>query len=253
MSRLYGRTADIYNISNYLIENYKKRYAMDNTRINRLDLESALGAILRYLSEDSIRYIDNQEMVISYNPFITQTVYNGYGDDKNIIIFPSKKMKEEFKRELVYYAGDLLRRKSFDHMASISSTSGQYSGVIPLLLEYLYLRDSGKEDRFSDKHLTDLKMNAKLYKRIYEEYKKNEKKEDIEEFLSNSLLHLIPLSSFDATLQIKDTVAQDEKEVRRLIDELIRNENNNREEILRERDIDTYGFKRLRKEIDMKR
>ena len=38
-----------------------------------------------------------------------------------------------------------------------------------------------------------------------------------------------------------------------LLYELVINENHNREEVINSRDIDTYGFKRLRKEIDIRK
>ena len=39
MSRLYGRTYDIYNISKYFNENYKRCYVKDKTEISLDELE----------------------------------------------------------------------------------------------------------------------------------------------------------------------------------------------------------------------
>ena len=68
-------------------------------------------------------------------------------------------------------------------------------------------------------------------------------------FLLNTLSFLVPLSSMDATLQIRDKYEKDKDALIELIYELIENENHNREEIMKSKDIDTYGFKTLRKEI----
>ena len=37
MSRLYGRTYDVYSVSKYFQENYNKKYVRDNTKINQIN------------------------------------------------------------------------------------------------------------------------------------------------------------------------------------------------------------------------
>ena len=253
MSRLYGRTDDIYNISKYFRENYKGKYIKDKTPIKKEELENAPSIITPYISLENAKYLDSKEIEMASNAFLRETIYSGPDEEKSVIIFPSRKLREEYKRELLYFLGDLLRRKSLDYMPSEFDIKCQYSDVLPLLIEYLYLRDTGKADRFEDKHLSDLNLNAKEYIKMFEGFNKCEGMYDKDFFLRNTLLYLVPLASMDATLQIRDTVMNDKDELIKLIDELITNENHNREEILRKRDIDSYGFKALRKEIKNKR
>lgn len=248
MSRLYGRTDDVYNISKVFVEEYKGKYIKDNTIISPDELENSANVIEPYLSRENLKYLDEKEIEIACNPFIRETIYSGLGEDKNVIIYPSRKIKEEYKRELIYFIGDLLRRKSLDKLPEEFDIKCQYSDVLPLLLEYLFLRDTGKEERFSAKHLGDLNLNAPEYIKIFDRFNKYEGLYDKGKFLRNTLLYLVPLSSMDATLQIVDNIT-DEDDLKKLIDELISNENHNREDILKDRNIETYGFRRLIKEI----
>ena len=253
MSRLYGRTPDIYYISKYLIENYNSKYQKDKTKISDDELEEAPEILRTYLPQIAIDYLKNSQIDISWNFFIKDTIYSGYGEERNAIIFPTKQMKEEYKRDLVYFIGDLLRRLSLDYIPDEFDIRCQYSDVLPLLMEYLFLRDCGKENRFSDRHLQDLKLNANEYIKIYERFENNKESSNEQLFLRNSLLYLVPLSSMDATLQISDDIVNDKESLKQLIKELIENETHNREDVLNKRNINTYGFKRLRKEITNRR
>ncbi len=253
MSRLYGRTTDIYSISKYLMENYNRKYEKDNTPISYDDLEKTFEIIGKYLPEDGKKYLADAEIEVSWNLFTKDTIYSGYGEEKNAIIFPTKQLKEDYRRDLVYFSGDLLRRINLDYMPDFQDIRCQYSDVLPLLLEYLFLKELRKEDRFSDRHLQDLKLNAKEYIKIYEAFKEFPKHFSEERFLSNSLLFLVPLSSMDVTLQLTDDIIEDSDELKSIIKELIDNEHHNREEVINKRNLDTYGFKRLRKEISGRR
>ena len=252
MSRLYGRTDDVYQISKCFKEEYKGKYKKDNTVVSADELEHAPEVITPYITRENALYLDKQEIKIACNPFIRETIYSGLGEEENIIFFKSSKIREEYKRELIYFVGDLLRRKSLDLLPEEFDIKCQYSDVIPLVIEYLFLRDTGHEERFSTKHLCDLSLNAPEYMKIYERYNKYEGLFDKETFLRNTLLYLVPLSSMDAALQIIDEYGDNKEELRRLLDELINNENHNREDILKERNIETFGFRRLRKEITRK-
>ena len=57
----------------------------------------------------------------------------------------------------------------------------------------------------------------------------------------------------DATLQLIDKTNNDKDKLRIIIQELIDNKNHNREEIINDQNINTYGFKRLRKEINLRK
>jgi len=129
----------------------------------------------------------------------------------------------------------------------------QFSDVLPLLIEYLYLKEINQEERFSNKNLTDLKLNAYEYKKIYERFEKFPYIFSEENMLRNTLLFLVPLSSMDATLQIVDKYKDKKDELVKLIYDLFENINHNREEVINERDVETFGFKRLRKEIELRR
>lgn len=248
MSRLYGRVEDVRSISEYLKDKYDGVYTPDKTIIEGQELENAPSVIAPYLSSDSITYLDSLDIELAYNRLIRETCYSGPGEKSNIIYFPTKNMKEEYKRELIFFMGDLLRRKNFDRYPDVFDIKCQYSNVLPLLIEYLYLRDTGKEDRFSPKYLQDLKISALEFLKRYRKNINRPEKE--EQLLNDTLLILIALSSMDATLQIKDKFASDKDSLIQLIDELVVNERHDREEIIKRRDIDTFGFKTLRKEID---
>jgi hypothetical protein len=253
MSRLYGRTMDVYGISQYLVENYRYSYQKDKKETSMLELEKVSSKICDYLPDEAVKYLQDANIEIAWNLFTQDTIYSGVGEERNIIIFPTKKLKEDYKRDLVYYMGDLLRRLNLDYIPDEFDLRCQYSDVLPLILEYLYLRDSGKEERFSPKHLDDLLLNGEQYIKIYESFKARPDLFDENRFLRNTLLFLVPLSSMDATLQISDEIAKNKDALREIIKELIENPNHNREEVMNKRKIDTYGFKRLRKEIDFRK
>jgi hypothetical protein len=232
-----------------LKEEYKGKYKKDNTVISGDDLEKSPLVITPYISRENALYLDKQEIEIACDSFIRETIYSGLGEERNIIFFKSRKLREEYKRELIYFIGDLLRRKSLDYLPEEFDIKCQYSDVVPLIIEYLFLRDTGHAERFSSKHLSDLSLNAPEYMKIYERYNKYEGLFNKEDFLRNTLLYLVPLSSMDATLQIIDELGNDKDELKKLLNELINNESHNREAILKDRNIETYGFRRLRKEI----
>lgn len=252
MSRLYGRVDDVYNISNYLIDNYSGKYIKDGRKISNEELENCIDTVIPYMTKEQINYINDCDIKIYWNSFIKDTVYSGVDTEQNSIFFKTKEMKEEYKLDFLYFIGDLLRRKSLDYLPEEFDIKCQYSDLLPLLIEYLYLKESNKEERFSNKNIKDLKMNAYYYKKIYERYQKYPFLYSEESMLRNTLLFLVPLSSMDATLQIVDKYGNNKDEMINLIQELFINLNHNREEIVLKRDIDTYGFKRLRKEIDLR-
>ena len=103
MSRLYGRTYDVYSVSKYFQENYNKKYVRDNTKITDQELMHQQEVITPYLTDEEIEYLDKCNIQFGYNRFIRETIYSGYGEKDNIIIFPKKIMRESYKRELIYY------------------------------------------------------------------------------------------------------------------------------------------------------
>ncbi len=251
MSRILGRTYDIYNISKYLIDNYSKQYVFNKRQISDDEFFDATRVISPYLGEKELNYLEQCNVQYGYNIFIKDTTYSNYGEE-NIIIFPTKNLHESYKRDMIYFLGELLKRNSLDYTPQDYDISCQFSNVLPYLLEYLFLRDTNKEIDFSTRHLDGLLLNSKIYKNIFECYRDDEKFMKEERFLEQSLIFLVSLSSLDATLQISDEIAKDKIELQKLIHELFENKNHNREEILADRNITTYGFKRLMKEIDLR-
>ncbi len=252
MSRLYGRIDDIYNISKYLNNNYNKKYKKDMTCIDAKDLEDAPLSLSSYLPNNVINFLNKKEITICYNPLsrFTSTIIE---NDEPTIIYPSSKIREEYKRELIYFIGDILKNINLDLLPDKFDLKCQYASIVPLLLEYIYLKEENKIERFSEKYLSELKENAKDYIRLYDKYHKNENKYDIGTFLMASLTYLVPFASFDACLQVTDKYISDKEKMKELLKELIENPQNNRENIMLKHDIDTYGFKRLRKEIELRK
>ena len=253
MSRLYGRVEDVNSISDYLIENYNKKYIKDDTEISGDELLDSTNCVIKYLDKDFVSYINRCDIKVFWNRHIKDTEYSGVGEEYNSIFFPTKKMKEEYRLDLMYFIGDLLRRRRLDYMSDQYDVRCQYSEVLPLLMEYLYLKENNKEEIFSEKNITDLRLDAPYFKKIYNKHQKYPKLYPDDYLLRNTLLYLVPLSSMDAVLQLIDKHKDDKDEIRYLIFELVQNENHNREEIICNRDIQTYGFKRLRKEIDLRK
>ena len=253
MSRLYGRVEDVNSISKYLLDNYKGLYIPNYKDVEEQEVIEAPKLVHPYLSEDITKYIDDCDIKIHWSGKISGTIYSSLGSDENIIFFKTKQMREEYKIDLLYYIGDLLNRKNLDIMHGNHDLSCQFSVVLPLLIEYLFLKEEENTDVFSDRNLSDLRIGAKGYHRMYEIHKRLPFLYSEENLLDKTLLNLVPLSSMDATLQIIDKYGNDKEELKRLIKELVDNEERNREYVMNERNINTYGFKRLRKEIDLRK
>lgn len=271
MSRLFGRVEDVKGVADYLTENYNKKYLKDKTEITDVELMDATKDILKYLDKDYVIYINHCNIGVYWNRYIKDTEYSGVGEEYNSIFFPTKKMIEEYKLDLMFFIGDLLRRRKMDYIPDQYDVRCQYSDVLPLLMEYLYLKENNKEDRFILKHLEALKWNGEKYCKTYETYNKHlvtdrenqlliysedidSAREDFnkkyeKDFLVNTLTILVPLSSMDAMLQIIDKVKtkEDFKKIAKLIYD---NPDNNRQLLLRDYGIDSFGHKRLRKEIN---
>ena len=54
MSRLYGRTNDIYSISKDLLENYNKKYERDNAIISFEKMDKSLEIIEKFIPRSTI-------------------------------------------------------------------------------------------------------------------------------------------------------------------------------------------------------
>ena len=275
MSRLYGRSFDAYQTSKYLKENRIKKYKSDNKRIDLSELVDSTTILDLYLPEKAIDFLTNYPIHIVKSPFIPKnlsTLPNGQNNNATIF-FKGFNFKEEYKRELVFFLGTTLSVINPDKLPNEYEFPCEFGDLLPLLMEYIYLRENNKEKDFSLKHLNEVLWNGKNYIKIYDSFQRyliNDKyrnyyysddeedmgykkyKENESNFLKATLDTIVPLSSLDGVLQIIDTI-KDDSEMKKLIELLFENKNNDRSEILREYNIESFGLKRLKKEIDLRR
>jgi hypothetical protein len=272
MSRIIGRMYDVYQISTELNSVRFPKYKKDYRECSWDDIEKTPERIEMYLPEKAIDFLSSKKIKIMRTPFLkyTLTQIPDKEEEDRYIKFPSLLPKIEFKRELMFYIGTLLSSYHGDSPGNIYTIPGEYDDVLPLLLEYLYLKDAGREDEFSLKKLIDLQKFNKTYPMFFDNYQdfQNlresarfadlsqekmdkfdqlcvEKDSEIESLTKDSV---VLLSSLDGTLSLIDMIGTRD-EFKKLIEELMLNESDNRGKVLRERGIDSFGYKRLRKEI----
>ncbi len=273
MSRLYGRAFDVYQMSNYILSAKIPKYNEDNKKITLDELINSSGIIELYIPESAIDYIVNYPIHIVKSPIIPRNMseFPNKTNPNATIYFKGFNFKEEHKRDLNFFLGCVLSQVNPDKLPKNNDLPCEYGDILPLLLEYLYLKENNKEDIFLPKHLESLKFNAEKYTKSYEIYHKylannglyessflsQKQQEKIEEyntklendFLKNTLTMLVPFSSVDGVLQVIDKI-QTKEEYKDLIAKLYENKKNNRQDILKDYNIESYGYKRLRKEID---
>ncbi len=275
MSRLYGKSSDVYSFSRYLIDLKIPNYKKDTIKTKWEDVEECPQSIEMYLPESAIKIIENNPIRLIGSPLAVKSAYllPSNKDEEPIMVFPKKNPIEEYKRELVFFIGEMLSSITKDNEPDENEIPSEYSSVIGFLLEYLYLKENGKEDTFSIKHINELLCNSKKYVKLYKNFQniqlsdKNkylflddyeDSKERIKfdslekQFLDVTLENLVPISSLDAALQLKD-MDLDKDSIKELLNDLILNQDHNRQLIINNIGIKSYGFKRLRKEIDMRR
>lgn len=272
MSRLYGRKTDIYRESILLRNTNLKHYKKDKSKIDLEELADAPSTIEEYLPDNAIKLMESNRVHIIENPLcITKGfVFPEKKGDEPKIFFPRFTPIEEYKKELLFFFGVLLSQHNPDNFPDENTIPGEFGDVLALLLEYLYLKEKGTDEDFALKHLHELKILAKSYIRSYESYERStdrasflsfyrlsdEKRkmfddnyaERTEEFIKDTLTYIVPFSSMEAILQIIDKV-KDKEEFKALIEELVANENNDRQHILNEHGINSFGYPRLTKEI----
>ncbi len=269
MSRLYGRSDDVYNVSKYLLEKELIDYNYDKTKISLEEVENTPSYIEKYLPDKAIEIITNTPVVLSKSILIRKplTFLPKDSSEDPVMYFPKSKIIREYQNDVIFFLGRIFASYSPDKMPDDFTIPCEYHDVIPLILNYLYNKENNNESNFSLKYLHELLSNSKSFVKIYDSYQKfiEAKNEDrifgsddrIEKYdnsnmkaiLYKTLQSLVPLSSMDASLQIIDRF-NNVDEYKNLLDELISNPEHNREEILKHKGIETFGFKRLKKEID---
>ena len=270
MSRLYGRSYDVYRMSRYINELNIPKYKEDNKKVSMDELIDSTAILDLYLPKSAIEYIENCPIEIVKSPLIPRNASKipTKEDNTAIIYFKGLNFKEENKRELCFFLGTVLSLINPDKLPKDDDLPCEYGDLFSLLLEYIYLKSVNKEDTFLLKHLNALDWNGKKYVESYENFQKylvndkvndflelsevqlnkiEEEKNQIEkQFLSATLNTLVPLSSVDGILQLKD-ILDDEESTRKLINKLFENKDNDRQKILKDYGVESYGYKTLTK------
>ncbi len=253
MSRLQGRVEDIYSFDKYIIENYNKPYVPDNTLITMEELEKSFETLFPYLYKEYVTYINNCNVAFYWNGRLKQPVYSDQFQKDNVFFFPTKQLVEEYKADFMFYIGDLLSRKRLDYIHDVTDTKHQYGDLLPLLTQYLFYKETGREERFTERNISELRYSAPKFIKAYEKNQSFHTASRENKLLFNAYHAVVPLSSLDASLQLIDQIGDNKDEMRYLLHELIFNEHSSREEVMKDRKIETFGFKRLRKEIELKK
>ena len=272
MSRIYGRAYDVYSITKDLEETKLPKYKKDNTKTSWDEIEITPEKIEIYLPDKAIDFLASKKTKIMKTPFLkfTLTQIPEEENEERFIKFPSLTPKEEFKRELMFYMGMLLSSYNKDNPNEKYGIPNEYDDTLPLLLEYLYLKYANKEDKFSIKHLNELQSYQKDYITFYDDYQdfqdlrrearfadlSQEKYEKFQalcidkenEITSLTNDSIIQLSSLEGVLGIIELL--DKEDIKTIIEKLMINEKYNRSEVLKEYGIESFGYKRLRKELE---
>ena len=273
MSRTIGKAYDVYNISCVLRDSPIENYHHDRSKLTWKEIESVPEKIEIYLPKETVDFLLEEKVKLYRRPFKKYTDFQIPDplDKRRGVFFPSKKPYKEFARELAFYLGVLFSTYSPNKEADAFSNPREYNDILPLLMEYLYAKETDDVETFIRRHLGFLKSYTKTFIPDYEQYKgfeelmspgrmidlSEEEYEDvmkgqeaneimIEEATGDTVLEL---SSFDGVLQLIDRNYSVE-DMKELIRTLFENKDNDRSQILRSVDVDSYGYKRLRKEID---
>ena len=273
MSKILGRAQDVLNIISCIQELNIPKYNRNNSISSWEVIEDVPNKLKIYLPDSAIEFIDKEKIKITKSPLrlYTLTSIPEYEDEERFIRFPSLKPYKEFEREYAFYIGALLSSYQIDTQEELLEMGKEYDDLLPLLMDYLYLKSTGNEEVFFDKYLFDLKYFSKYYGKIYKKYKDfyefynsaetrdltdSEYKSFIElsecrdeDMEKTTMEDIVKLSALEGVLQLKDKDLSIE-EYKKLIEDLMFNKDESRTSILYERGIDSYGYKRLRKEIE---
>ena len=275
MTRLYGKSLDVYSFSRCIVDSNVPKYKKDNKKTTWEEVENSPRKIEMYLPNSALEIIEKNPIRIARSPlFVKSSFLLPSNDDEEPIQFFSRYNPiEEYKRELVLSLGKMLSSVNKDDMPEENDIPCEYSDFIGFFLESLYMKETGKNNLFCIKHFKELLTNAKRYVNAYknfqnfqfsvvnskkyslyddeieneDEYKKVEKK-----FLDITLSNLSFLSSLNAVLQLNER-KMSKLEIKELLDYLITNPNHNRQAIINGLGVDSYGFKSLKKEIYRRR
>ena len=273
MSRILGRSYDVLQTINYIQQNNIPICYRNVESTSWEEVENVPNKVSIYLPESAINFIKKDKISLRKNPFRRATFISvpEYPDEKRFIVYPSFKAVKEFEREYAFYLGCLLSGYKKDNQEEILETGREYDDILPLLMDYLYLKSIGKEEDFSLKHLYVIKNYTRNYPETFNNYQNslcssvNSDSFDIDDKFSRKVMSLcesdddkmerltmdniVRLSALDGSLQIIDQELSNE-ELKKLIEDLMLNKSESRSSVLYERGIESYGYKRLKKEID---
>ncbi len=272
MSRIYGYSDSVYDVYNDLNNSKILKYNKDNNKTTWDDVINSVNDIDFYIPIEFKKSMENNKIRILRVPsiFNKNTIISTptEEDEDPTIIFPSRNAKEEYKKELIYFIGVLLREVNCDNTPDLYNIPIEYNDVLPLILEYLYLKNNNLERVFSHQKIHELYVTSNLYVRSFNNYKKileltynsrylprkdyekikELEKDSLKKFEDLTLEYLIPLSSLDVSLQLIDNY--NSIDFKKLIKDLYNNYNNDRKEYINDLGIDSYGFKRVKEEIE---
>lgn len=276
MSRLLGRVYDVKRIANDFENINLPKYKKDNKLSSWDDICLCPEKIEIYLPDSAIEFLNSKEIKFMTSAFrkYTLTQIPETFEEERFIRFPSLLPKNEFKRELIFYFGMILSSYNEDDPYNKYEIPAEYDELLPLLLEYLYLKRVNEEEKFSIKHLNELKELTKNFMKYYEDYEDfvklkdcaklsflegkklqnfkelcQDKEDEMEDAVRESLGQL---SSLEVTLRLIDTL-EDDNDIKLLIEELMLNNNGSRAQVLQARGIESYGYPRLRKELNTRK
>ena len=276
MSRIYARSDELVNLSQYLNSFKIKKHQKDNERIPWEEVALGANDLELYLTDDCINFLTSKPIAICKDPLSRHAKRSiPVDNEQTMVSFPSLIAKKEYQRELVFLLGLMLSlNKPDDDTNPLSyEVKDEYRDVLPLFAEYLFLRENGKDDIYSLKRLEELKTRTKDFPRVIGDYKNRVekaedmlrnssimpkkwyddyityKRENISEIEKLTYDTLIPFSSMDATLQLIDmNLSQDE--IKEFIDRMFKNESGSRTDIIRDYGVSSNNYKRLIKEFE---
>ena len=277
MSRIYAKSNEIFDACKAINAIHIKRHKPNRTIVDWLDLENGAYFIESYLSKDAINLLSNHKIQILKDPFSLHARRSDIVEDETTrVSFPAIFFaREEFKREFVFLLGLVLGLQNLDKPREdfAYEIQDEYRDVLPLLLEYLYMRDSNQEEAYYPKKLWEVREWVKDYIKNITEYRKRVeagetllrtgvylstdgyegtlayRDENIENIENLTQRAVSPFSSMDATLQLID-MNLSPNEISDLIEKLYKNEQGDRSRIMESYGVKQDGYKRLIKEFE---
>ena len=263
---LYVRSTDVYDVSRELKKSKAPKYREDFSKAEWEDIENVKEKVKLYIPREAIQFIDSNPIkIVKVSPFRRDACFI---DNQNIPTLQVHGIPiKEYEKKYIYLLGKILCNYSPN---TRDKTECEYEDIIPLILEYLYLMELGKESTFKSEHLHDLYRNSKNYIKIYQKYyedilKDSKKISSIadesealrfewqldnkkESFVLETLNYLVKLSSLDVVLDVIDDF-NDELDFKSILKMLIENKNHDRTGLVNDMGLCAYNFTNIRKEL----